>query len=156
MWPPRDWFIYHCIFPKEHYTKEKNVTQLPGKRILSGRWWAGNMQFHWFLNTVLRLAGPWDLGPGTFGCGAYTWTNVSWNNKMPRNYKGLKELRVCAVRDQIMDHKGTKTPETQLPLRTTGKSRVLHVFLHAKTIKGVSQPSEPLSPTSEPTPTLTP
>ena len=32
----------------------------------------------------------WDrLGPETLCCSACSWTNVSWSNKIQRNYKGL-------------------------------------------------------------------
>ena len=100
MWPQRTDSSIHCIFIKNTTPNNKHVTQLPGEGILSGRW-AGNMQFHSFLNTTLRLAGTWDLGPGTLCCSAYTWTNVLWNNKIQRNYKGLKRTACTCGRDKL-------------------------------------------------------
>ena len=38
-------------------------------------------------NTREEIKTAWDLGPGTLCCRARTWTNISSNYKIQRNYK---------------------------------------------------------------------
>nr|XP_030719679.1 uncharacterized protein LOC115857032 [Globicephala melas] len=110
---------------------------------------------------IVRQAGTWTLG-----CSAYTWTNVSWSNKIRRNYKGLKPLcshswgKLWTTR-----YKKTKPNQTQLPLlksweqknRVSGaKAGSCACPLHSPPPEGeADQLSHPSSVTPGHTPTLT-
>ena len=66
--------------------------------------------------SCLKQARTWD--PSLQSCNACTWTNLSWNNKILRNYKGLK-ITACMQLGQILDkrYKKKKTkPKTQQPI----------------------------------------
>ena len=57
----------------------------------------------------------WDLGPRILHCSACTWTNISQNNKIQRNIKGLKITACMQQLGQIMDKRYFKT-KTKLSL----------------------------------------
>ena len=55
------------------------------------------------------------LEPGILYCNVCIWTNVSWSNKIQRNYKGLK-ITVCMSSWNKLRTRYKKTRGTQLPL----------------------------------------
>ena len=61
-------------------------------------------------NTREGIKTGWDLAPGTLCCKACTWTNISSNYKIQRNYTRLKVL-VTVQLGQFLD-KDTKRPRT--------------------------------------------
>ena len=48
----------------------------------------------WLRQQQPAFSAPSEMGPGTLGCSAWSWTNISFGNKIQRNYKGLK-IAVC-------------------------------------------------------------
>lgn len=119
---------------------------------------------------VLHRSHRDGLGPGTLCCNPCTWTNVSSNNKIQRNLKGLKILLLACVTGANLWTRYKKT-KIQLPLlksweqrygvrsksRVSGKSRVLHMPLALSTTKGMpNHLSHSSSLTLGHTPTLTP
>ena len=48
----------------------------------------------WLRQQQPAFSAPSEMGPRTLGCSACSWTNISFGNKIQRNYKGLK-IAVC-------------------------------------------------------------
>ena len=89
-----------------------------GKRFSLLSLWAGRVG-GWLRQQQPAFSAPSDMGPGTLCCSACSWTNVSFGNKIQRNYKGLK-IAVCV---HTWDKLGTtrnkntkkKHPKTKRP-----------------------------------------
>ena len=113
-----------------------------------------------FPSVILMLL-YWDrLGPGTLGCIACTWTNVSLSNKIQRNYKGLK-ITVYVQLGQILDNNIQKDPKSptvtsEEPGAKTGCREQKQGTAHAPcTQHHQGHLSHPSGPTPGHTPTLT-
>ena len=87
---------------------------------------------------MLRQAGTWDPLPSS----ACTWTNVSFSNKVQRNYKGLK----ITAHMQLGQIRVTGCKKTKNPAATSeelgAKSRLLCIP-PALSTKGVGKPPKP-------------
>ena len=66
--------------------------------------------------TTPELEIGWDLGLGILHFSACPWTNISFSNKIQRNYKGLK-ITACMCRwEKVWTVRLKKTQKAQLPL----------------------------------------
>ena len=97
------------------------------------------------------------LGPGTLCCSACTWTNVSWSNRIQRNYKGLKITAcMCSWGKLWRRYKKTKNPTATSEV-SRAKAGCCAWSLHpAPPREWADDPSLLSSPTQGSTPTLTP
>lgn len=85
----------------------------------------------------------WDrLGPGALCCSAWTWKNMSFCNRIQRNYKALK---ITACKLWVILWTRYKKAQNQLPpLRgVRSKSWVLCMLPAHSTTQGVSRPLKP-------------
>lgn len=85
----------------------------------------------------------WDrLGPGALCCSAWTWKNISFCNRIQRNYKALKRTacKLCV----ILWARYKKAKNQLPPLRgVRSKSWVLCMLPAHSTTQGVSRPLKP-------------
>ena len=131
------------------------------------------MSLIWRMDVLNREEGgdfsegrEWDmLGTGTLCCNACSWTNVSLNNKIQRNYKGLK-ISVCMHswgKLWTTRYKKTKNPSatSEEPGAKAGRPEQNQSTVHAPCTQhhqsgGQTTSATPPDPTPGPTPTLTP
>ena len=98
-----------------------------------------------------------DLEPGTLCCNSCTWTNVSWRNKIQRNYKGLKVTLCMCSPGKLWTARYKETKNFNCDFWRAGcKSRLLRMPAAHNTTKGVANHlSHPFRPTPGHLPTLT-
>lgn len=85
----------------------------------------------------------WDLGPGTLGCSACTWMNVSSSKRTQRTSKGLQiTMYTCSQGKWWTRYKDQK-PNSQF-WEARSKSRLPCMNPAHSTAKGVGRPPEPL------------
>ena len=119
--------------------------------------------FFFFSPPYPRRQCVWDeLGPGTLGCSAGTWTDSSLSHKIQRNYKGLKITECMCSWGKL---RTTRYEKTKKPTATSedpgakagwAKARYCARPLHTTPPKGwANHLSCPSNSTPAPAPTLT-
>ena len=109
--------------------------------------------------TIILRCWIWGrLGPGNFGCSAYTWTHLSSSNKIQRNWMRLS-VTVCTGRGDKFWTKNTKRAKNSTATfeKSRAKAGYCSCPLHTIPSKGwVDHLSHPSGPTPGHTLTLTP